>query len=132
LPAQRKDTLRDLLRARLASVSANREAAKPDDKPVANPDGTASADDDPAAPPPPLTDANEIYCSAMARAVIRGELTIGGGTPILPECKATIAVEALKANQQKEGPQPFTMSDVETDSEIKRLMGEQPAQNNLN
>jgi hypothetical protein len=60
----------------------------------------------------------------MARAVIRGELTPGGSTPIPPECKASIAAaEALKAKQQKEEPQPFTMSDVETDREVARMVG---------
>ena len=120
--AQRKQTLRDLLRARLAARDPM-EAVNQDAAPGSQITPT-STPDSPAAPsPPPLTDTDEAYCSYMARAVIRGELTPGSGAPIPPECKGTIAAaEALKAKQQKEGPPPFTMSDVETDREIARLL----------
>jgi hypothetical protein len=41
-----------------------------------------------------------------------------------PGCKATIAAAlALKAKQQSDSVHPFSMSAVETDREIARLMG---------
>jgi uncharacterized membrane protein len=120
-PAQRKNTLRDRLRAQLAAGQETVEASRQEIKSAAI--TTSAADDSNPPSPPPVTDANEAYCGFMTRAVIRGELTPGGSTPIPPECKATIsAAEALKAKQQREGPPLFTMSDVETDSEVARMV----------
>jgi hypothetical protein len=121
-PAQRKQRLRDLLRASLAAgpdATLNQDTETRPRTAAATP-----ADDMPSPPPPPLSDTDEAYCSYMARADVRGELTPGGATPIPPECQASIAAaEALKAQQQKDGPPPFTMSDVETDREIAKLLG---------
>jgi hypothetical protein len=122
--AQRKNTLRERLRERLAAAQDSKEVPRQDGKPAAmSSETTRAADDEAPPPPPPLADSDEAYCSYMARAVIRGELTSGGSTSIPTECKASIAAaEALKTRQQKEGPPPFTWSDVDADREIARLV----------
>jgi hypothetical protein len=62
----------------------------------------------------------------MARQVVRGELIPGAGTPIPPQCKAAIAAaEQLRKQQQASNVPPFSMSDVETDKEIKQLLSVQ-------
>jgi hypothetical protein len=70
--------------------------------------------------PPPPADKNEAYCLYMARDVVRG----GGGVSSIPrECEATIAAaKALNERRRKDGVSPFSMSDVETDAEIRRLL----------
>jgi hypothetical protein len=130
----RKQSLRDRLRIALdaalkvnqANYSAGGEVRVP-----APPPGAATTEDAPAPPPlSPPTDDNEAYCNYMAREHARGELTVDGGNPIPPECKGVIAAaEAVRKQQQASGVPPFSMSDAETDQEIKRLLGEQATQN---
>jgi hypothetical protein len=118
--------LRDLLKAALAAEKAADNGGGNDGGGSA---GGATTDQAalPAEPSPqaaPSPDNDDAYCSYMAREVVRGELTPGAGMPIPPQCKAAIAAaEEMRKQQQASNAPPFSMSDVETDKEIKRLMG---------
>jgi hypothetical protein len=122
---QKKQNLRDLLIAAMAAANANDGHAD-----EATPQGQQS----PVQPasveqsPPPYAE-NEAFCAYIARDVARGQLTPDGGTPIPAECKATIAAaEKFKAGQPANGRGIFTMSDVDTDREIKRWLKKSPDQ----
>ena len=126
----RKDTLREILRRRLHDAAQKMDDTDPGGE-TPTPGATVS-DDAPPPPPPPDKDDDEAYCDFMARATVRGELTIGSHTTIPSGCKSTIAAaEALKAKRASEGAGTFTMDSDETDREIKRLMGETPTAGEL-
>jgi hypothetical protein len=119
-PVQRQSGLREMLRAHLAAASARVDADTKEAAPSAREAAQAAGIGEDPPSPPALRDEDEAYCNFMARAVTRGELTPGGSTPIPPKCKASIAAaEALKADTQTPA---FSMSDVETDREIARLL----------
>lgn len=128
-PAQRKQTLRDRLRAALAAAATGQGNDSDDDGPTK--EGTTVVGNAPALPPPspPAADDDEAYCNYMAREVVRGELTPNASTEIPPGCKATIAAAStLKTKQQAGGAQPFSMNADETDKEIQRLLGQKAAE----
>jgi hypothetical protein len=131
-PATRKQSLRDRLRAALDSAMSTDQASSGDSGEVRQPAPDATtAENAPAPPPPSPADDNEADCNYIVREAARGELTVGGGNPIPPECKGAIAAaEALRKQQQAIGVPPFSMSDIETDQEIKRLLGEQATTQN--
>lgn len=131
-PATRKQTLRELLRQRLAAAQKAEQFNDQNGGPEVQTPNTTTAEIAPTPPPTqtPPTDDNEAYCSYIAREVVRGELTPGAGVPVPPGCKAAIAAaEALKKQQEASGVPPFSMSDVDTDKEIKQLTGELAVQN---
>jgi hypothetical protein len=126
----RKETLRDILRRRLNDAAQRRDDTITETE-TPPPDTTVSDGATPP-PPPPDKDDDEAYCDFMARATVRGELTVGSNTTIPPGCKATIAAaESLKAKRASEGAGTFTMDSDETDREIKHLMGETSADGKL-
>jgi len=127
-PDKRKQAFRSRLREMLAAaLAANDPASGSGSSDAAGAgDGTDQAAATPSPPQaaPPSSDDNEAYCSYMARQVVRGELTPGAGTPIPAECKAEIAAaEQVRRQQQAGNVPPFSMSDVETDREIRQLLG---------
>lgn len=126
-PDKRKQAFRSHLRELLTAALAAGDNAAAD---AQGSDGGSGANDQaiaPPSPPPavaPSSDDDEAYCSYMARQVVRGELTPGAGAPIPPQCKAAIAAaEQVRKQQQASNVPPFSMSDVDTDKEIKQLMG---------
>lgn len=126
--AKRKQAFHSHLRDLLLAALAARDAAGGDGGESGSNVSAGNTDPTAAIPSPPLpaapsSDDNEAYCTYMARQVVRGELTPGAGTPIPAECKAAIAAaEAMKKQQQANNVPPFSMSDVETDKEIKQLL----------
>ena len=121
-PTARKQTLRDLLRAKLEAMGDSPDGDERDQSQSLTPASATMAEKS-FPPQPPAIDDNEAYCSYMAREVVRGELTPSDATAIPPECKATMAAaEALKAKQKAAGITPFTMNSDETDEEIQHLL----------
>jgi hypothetical protein len=118
----RKQTLRDLLRAKLEAVDDSPGGDEGHQSQPLTPAPATMAETS-SPPQPPAIDDNEAYCSYMAREVVRGELTPTDATGIPPGCKATMAAaEALKAKQKTEGVTPFSMNADETDEQIQRLL----------
>lgn len=116
-PGANQNSLRDLLKKKLAEKEAETPAQK--DEPAEKPAATAPTPP-PEAQPERVAAKDPEFCEYFAQRAKRGELTMGGGM-VPAEC--TELLKNLQTMKKPEGVAPdFSMAGSETDAAIRKTI----------